>query len=138
MPPDLREAYDLALKLSVAFQVTSKVGEKVSQTLETTKTVLKGTKYEYDWRLSPIFQLTGLDASEGIFLPSNPDRWHAGWAVVWQARVGPAAIVDTFTLDESSWRVATKGFDWPLRRLVIQGKQYERPDVLLRPTKSSS
>ncbi len=136
MPLELREAYDLALKLSVGFIVTSKVGEKVSQALETAKTILKGTKYEYDWRLAPIFQLTGLEPSEGFMLPNNPDRWHAGWAAVWQARIGPAAIVDTFTLDDTSWNWVTKGFDWPIRRLIIQGKQHERPDMLLRPTKS--
>lgn len=133
MPQALREAYDLALKLSAAFLVVSKQGEKISHTLEVTKNILKGIPYEHDWRLAPIFQLTGLDASEGTFATVATDRWHAGWACVWQARVGPTAVIDTYALDDTGWNDLTKGFDWPLRRLIIQGKSYERPDVLIRP-----
>lgn len=127
-----RAEFEAALRTRVAHLAVAKVGERVSATLDAGKGVLRPTPFEHEWRLAPPVCLTGREPSEGVFLATAQDRWVPGWAVVWQERVGAAAVVDTYLVEESGWRAMTPPTDWPIRRALSQGRKFDLPDLLVR------
>ena len=56
----------------------------------------------------------------------------AGWAAVWQERVGAAALVDTYLMEGTGWRPLTAPTEWPIRRAVSQGRSFDLADLLVR------
>jgi len=130
--PAERDEFEMALRCRVAHLATSKVGDPVGVAFETGKAVLRPTAHEHEWRAAAPVCLTGREPSEGVFLPAAQDRWARGWAAVWQERVGAAAVVDTYVLNEDGWRAATPAGDWPVRRASSQGRAFELPDLLVR------
>jgi hypothetical protein len=133
-PPDEdeRDEFEVALRWRVAHLATAHVGERVATALEAGKAMLRPTPHEHEWRLSPPVCLTGREPSEGVFLPAAQDRWTPGWAAVWQERIGAAAVVDTYSLAEDGWHLATTPDDWPVRKAVSQGRAFKLADLLVR------
>ncbi|HJZ90504.1 MAG TPA: hypothetical protein VKE40_06495 [Gemmataceae bacterium] len=133
-PPDesWRPEFELALRQRVIHLAAPKPGDRVATTIEAGKTLLRPTAYEHDWRAAPPISLTGREPSEGMFLPAAQDRWTLNWAVVFQERVGAVAVVDSYLMAESGWRLLTPPTDWPIRRAVSLGHVFELPDVLAR------
>jgi len=127
-----RPEFELALRLRVIHLVAANPGDRVVAAIDAGKTLLRPTAYEHDWRAAPPVSLTGREPSEGVFLPAAQDRWTVNWAVIWQERVGAVAVVDTYLMADTNWRLITPATEWPIRRAVSQGHVYELPDVLAR------
>jgi Xaa-Pro dipeptidase len=127
-----RAEFEAALRARVAHLARAKVGDRVSVTLDAGKAVLRPTPFEHEWRLAPPVCLTSREPSEGVFLATAQDKWVAGWAVVWQERVGAAALVDTYLVEPNGWRAATPPLEWPIRRAVTQGRSFDLADLLVR------
>jgi Xaa-Pro dipeptidase len=132
--PEVRERneFDAALRLRVSHLAATRVGERVASTLEAGKTLLRNTVFEHEWWLTPPLLLTGREPSEGVFLAGAQDRWHTGWAAVWQERIGAAAVVDTYVLTSEEWLGITPPMEWPIRRAVVPGRSFDLPDLLVR------
>jgi hypothetical protein len=96
------------------------------------KSVLRPSPHEHEWRAASPVCLTGREPSEGIFLPTNQDRWVPGWVAVWQERIGATSAVDTYLLTEGGWKLLTTATEWPVRRAASNERVFELPDVLLR------
>jgi hypothetical protein len=127
-----RAEFEAALRARVAHLAVAKVGDRVTATLDAGKAILRPTPFEHEWRIAPPVCLTGREPSEGVFLASAQDRWTADWAVVWQERVGAAALVDTYLLQDGGWQSATPPGEWPIRRAVTQGRSFDVADLLVR------
>lgn len=134
-PPEatVRAEYDAALRVGAAHLAVSRAGERVLAAYDAGKAVLRATPFEHEWRTAPPFCITGREPAEGIIHPAAQDHWVVGLAVVWQERIGAAAIVDTFVLGANGWQTVTPAIDWPIRRAVVFGREFDRPDILVRP-----
>ena len=108
------------------------VGERVAVAIDAGKTLLRPSAFEHEWRVAPPLMLTAREPSEGVFLAAAQDRWVAGWAAVWQERIGAAAIVDTYLLEPDGWRLVTPCDEWPTRRAVFPDRSFDLADVLVR------
>ncbi len=128
-----RKAFDSAVRLSGVWLATAKVNDRPAVAMEAGKTLLYNGRFEHEWRLSAPGCWTGREPSEGLLTPTTPDRFLPGQAVVWQARIGGAAVCDTYLCQEDGWTPVTPVIEWPIRRIVIQGKTYDRPDLLVHP-----
>jgi Xaa-Pro aminopeptidase len=124
--------FDAALRVRVTHLAMTKPGERVSSTIDAGKRLLRSTAYEHEWWLSPPLMLTGREPSEGVFLAGAQDRWTTGWAAVWQERIGAAAVVDSYLLNDEGWRPMTPPLDWPIRRAVVPGRSFDLADLLVR------
>lgn len=128
-----RAEFEAALRMRVAHLAVTRVHGHVTSTLDAGRTVLRPTPFEHEWRLAPPVCLTGREPSEGVFLASAvEDRWAPQWAAVWQERVGAAAVVDTYLLEPSGWKLLTPPTDWPVRRAISQGRSFDLADLLVR------
>jgi Xaa-Pro dipeptidase len=127
-----RPEFEFVLRLRVVHLAASRPGELVSMSLDSGKSVLRPSPHEHEWRAASPVCLTGREPSEGIFLPTNQDRWVPGWVAVWQERIGATCAVDTYLLTEGGWKLATSPTEWPVRRAASNERVFELPDVLLR------
>jgi hypothetical protein len=127
-----RAEFEAALRLRVTHLALSKIGDRVYVALDAGAALLRPTPFEHEWRLAPAVCLTGREPSEGVFLAVAQDKWLPGWAAVWQERIGAAAVVDTYLMEEAGWRLVTRPSLWPVRRAVSRGRSFELADFLVR------
>ena len=128
-----RGDWDLAVRQNVLCLAVAKPAERIGDALVRGCAGLRGTGAEHAWRSNPVGWRTGHAAADGLLLPSAAERFLSGMPVVWQARVGPAALCDTFVLGENGWETITAPEEWPLRRAVVGEERFDRPDVLILP-----
>jgi Xaa-Pro aminopeptidase len=91
------------------------------------------TGYEHEWRMAPQGHVTGRAAVEKMLMPNTDELFQAGWAVTWSAGIGAARSCDTFLITDGGPRVVTPTEPWPLKRIRVQGADFVRPDILVRP-----
>jgi Xaa-Pro dipeptidase len=133
-PPDerLKQEYETASRLQAAWLASIKVGDRPAAMYETAQTLLQRTPFEHETRLSPPGWWTGRMPSEALFLPNVQERFADRQAVVWQSRIGGAAVCATCLVTENGIIPITAVEDWPFRRYVIQGARFDVPDLLTR------
>jgi Xaa-Pro aminopeptidase len=133
-PPsaEFRAEYDLAWRLAAVYRVFSRPDESVGTAGLAGRAVVVGTPYEFDWRLSQPGYGTGRFPAEELRRAGQDEPFAAGQAVVWQPRVGAAAVVDTVLVTADGPVLATSFEDWPSRRANIRGELFDIPDILVR------
>jgi len=134
----IKQELETASRLQAVWMATIRKGDKPAVIFDTAKSVLRGTPYEHELRLSGPGWWTGRMPSECLFTPGHPERFVDGNAVVFQSRIGGLAACDTFFVHESGINPIAPVEDWPFRRYVIQGSRYDLPDLLIRDLPSST
>ena len=130
---DRRAEFDAAGRAAGVYRATSRPGGTVVDAVEDARRVLAGGPFEHEWRQSQAGYGSGWFPAEELRRGGQDDPFAAGQAVVWQARVGAAAVVDTVIVgDDGPVPVTPTGGDWPYRRVKIDGRTFDVPDVLVR------
>jgi Xaa-Pro aminopeptidase len=133
-PPDagFRAAFDAAVKVAAAYRAMSVPGETVGTAGEAGRWLLANGPFEYDWRHATPGYGAGRFAAEELRRMGQDERFAPGWAVVWQARVGPAAAVDTLVVTAGAPLPLTPPDGWPYKRVTVKGRTHDIPDILVR------
>lgn len=133
-PPDdtFRAAFEAACKLSAVFRSTTKPTATVSTAIESGYQLLKITPFEHEWRLSTAGYGTGWVAADELRKAGHDEHFADHQPIVWQPRIGSAAVVDTVVVTPDGADAVTLPEGWPFKRFNIGGRGYEIPDVLVR------
>jgi len=131
-PAELREAIDAACRISAVFRANSKPGGNITAAIEAGYKLVKATPLEFDWRHSAPGYGSGWFPAEDLRRVGVDDPFVDGQTLVWQARLGAAAVVDTVVVHANGGLNVTRPGDWPQKRITIDGKTYAIPDVLVR------
>lgn len=132
-PTDFRLAHDLAARQAAVCRALTRPGAGIVDIATVARGVLGPGPYEFDWRLSPPGYATGRFPAEELRRGGVEDPLDAGYAVVWQARVGPSAVVDTLIVTADAPLTVTPPEDWPVKRITVRdGPSQDFPDVLVR------
>lgn len=132
-PPDaLREAHDWAIRIAAVYNSFSVPGARLAPLADVAASMLAGTPFEFDTRLSQPGYSTGRFPAEEMRRAGVDEPLAAGQAVVWQPRVGPAACADTVLVTESGPEVVTPLTEWPFKRVTARGFTTDVPDILVR------
>lgn len=130
--PEFRKEYDAACRSSGVYRAASIPGGTVADAAEDGRRVLSGGPYEYEWRQSQAGYGAGWFPAEELRRGGQDDPFAAGQVVVWQARVGAAAVVDTVLVNEGEPFQVTPVEHWPYKRVKIGERTYDVPDLLER------
>ena len=132
-PPDeFRGSFDAACKLSAVFRAAARPGETLTTAVETGYRLFKGTDLEHEWRLNMPVYGTGWFAADELRRAGHDDPFVADQPLVWQARLGTAAVVDTEIVGATGGEAVTPPDEWPHKRINVAGRVYAIPDVLVR------
>lgn len=131
-PEEFRKGYERALRLAALFRAASVPGGTMKSARAGAPLVLAGTSHEFDGRLAPPGFGTGRFPAEELRRAGQDEPFAAGQPLVWQPRVGPAAVVDTVVVTPDGPDCVTPPTDWPFKRVTIAGRSHDIPDVLVR------
>ena len=131
--PEFRMANDLAMRQAALFRSVTQPEAEVAAIGQIGRQLLANTPFEFDWRLAPPGYGAGRFPAEELRRAGAEEPLAAGQAVVWQPRVGPAAVVDTLIVTDGDPVVVTPTEEWPLRRFALRGgPEVDVPDVYVR------
>lgn len=132
-PDDFRAAHDLAARVAGVYRTVTSPGNTIGNAGQLGRTLLAGSPYEFDWRLSQPGYGTGRFAAEELRRAGQEEPLVPGQALVWQSRIGAAAVVDTLIVSSDDPVVVTPPEEWPVKRMAVRGRPYhDIPDVLVR------
>ena len=133
-PPDpkFRAAYDLAVKLAAVYRGTSVPDGTINGAGQAGAGLLANTDWEFDGRLSQPGYGTGRFSAEELRRAGQEEPFMPDQAVVWQPRVGPAAVTDTVLVGIDGADPITPPEDWPFKRVMLRGRAHDIPDLLTR------
>jgi hypothetical protein len=130
-PAEFRVAHDLAVRLAAVYRSFTVPGATVAPAATAAGPLLTGTPYEFDGRLSQPGYGAGRFPAEELRRAGIDDPLVEGQAVVWQARLGPTACVDTVLVTETGVEPITPPTDWPFKRISVRGVSSDVADVLV-------
>ncbi|MBX3400072.1 MAG: M24 family metallopeptidase [Gemmataceae bacterium] len=133
-PPNdkLRQEFDLAAKMAAIFRAMSVPGETVGSATEAARKLVIDTPHEYEWRFSQPGYGAGRFPVEELRKAGQDEKFALGWPLVWQTKIGQAAIVDTVIVDQYSSMPATPPEVWPFKRVKLREQYIDVPDILMR------
>jgi Xaa-Pro aminopeptidase len=131
-PDDFRTCYDLSLRLAALYRSVSRVDESMASARKVGQTVLAKTDYEHEGRMAAPGYGAGRFPAEELRRAGQDEHFAAGQALVWQPRVGPAAVVDTVVVGIDGPECVTLPEEWPFKRVLIHGKTHDIPDIWVR------
>jgi Xaa-Pro dipeptidase len=130
-PPELRAAHDFAVRqMAVSFSL-SVPGKGTSDAGTAAQMMLAATPHEFDWRLSQPGYGSGRFPAEELRRGGQDEPFVEDQAVVWQARVGPAAVVETVLVSGGGGVPVTPPEDWPFKRVKVGQLSCDVPDILV-------
>lgn len=125
-----RAEFDHAARVAAVFRALSRPGETVTAAAVVAAKVLTGTDYEFEGRLSIPGHACGRYPAEELRRGGRDEPFVEGLPIVWQARVGAAAVVDTVFVSAGEIVVATPPVEWPFKRIRVGEKTFDVPDLL--------
>ncbi len=133
LPTEFGIAHDLAMKQAGSFRSWTKSNKTIGAIGVAGRAILVHSPFEFDYWLSPPGYGTGRFPAEFLGRPGHEEPLAAGNAVVWQPRVGPAAVVDTLLVTDHEPVAITPPDGWPVKRLVVRGgPPQDIADILVR------
>jgi Xaa-Pro dipeptidase len=132
LDPQFKAEHSAACKVCATYLASTWPDALPREILAAGRRVYSLTGHEHEWRLCPQGHVTARLPVELALTPTTEDLFQPGWGVTWNASVGAACSCDTLLVTESGPRIVTPTETWPLKRIRIQGAEFDRPDVLPR------
>ncbi len=129
---ELRREHDLATKLAAVYQSRSRPGDTIGAAGEMGRFLTADGSHEYEWRHSQPGYGTGWLPAEELRRMGQDEPFVEHQAVVWQAKVGATAVVDTVLITEGGSAVVTPLDLWPFKRIKYRDHSYDVADLLVR------
>lgn len=130
-PAEFRAEFDTACKVAAIGRLNSHPGGTIAVAVDTASSLLKNTPYEHEWRLSPAGYGTGWFAADELRKAGHDEKFEANQALVWQPRIGAAAVVDTVLVHDDGCEPLTPTEQWPFKRITIADEVFDIPDLLV-------
>lgn len=121
-----------ACKVSAAYAATSVPRALSRDVLAAGRRVYQITGFEHEWRGAPQGHVTGRMPVELTLTAATLEMLQPDWALTWTAAAGPADSWDTFLVTEQGGELVTTSEFWPAKSIRVQGKDVERPFLLVR------
>jgi len=125
-------ATDAACKLAGAYFALSKPGRTFGEAVDTGFRLLEGTAFEHEHRLNSPGYGTGWFPADELRKMNHDEPFVLHQPLVWQARLGSAAVVETVIVGPDGAEQIAEPADWPFKRIVVGGRAYDIPDRLVR------
>lgn len=132
LPAEWRQDHNTVCRVSAGYLASTWPDAVPREILLTGRRIYLISGYEHEWHLAPQGYLTGRCPIELLLTPQTQELFQAGWSVTWNATAGAANSCDTFLITDEGPRLVTPTEYWPLKRILIQGAEFYRPDVLQR------
>ncbi|QEL13687.1 M24 family metallopeptidase [Limnoglobus roseus] len=127
-----RTEYELAAKMAAVYRAMSVPDGSVGVAAEMARKLVANSPHEYEWRHSQPGYGAGRFVVEELRKAGQDEKFGLGWPLVWQAKIGSAAVVDTVIVDQYAALPVTPPEGWPFKRIKLRERVFDVPDLLVR------
>ena len=132
VPAELLAESDAACRLAAALRSRSQIGETIGAAGIAARKMFVNTPFEFAWRESAPGLGTGWLAAEELRRMGQDEPLLENQAIVWQAKIGRAAAIDTDLVTANGPEAMTPCEGWPLKRITVRNRKIDVPDILVR------
>jgi Xaa-Pro dipeptidase len=132
MNPDFKRKLQAAMKISAEYQANSKPGVRGSEMIDLAKKWYADEGFEGDWQAHHQGGAIGYAEREWIAVPESKERILDHQAFAWNPIIHGTLSFDTILVYKDHVENLTHTSDWPSVPIVIDGKIYQMPDILIR------
>jgi Xaa-Pro dipeptidase len=132
LKPDLKHKLQVAMKLSANYQANSKPGVTAGQMIEMAKQWYSDEGFAGDWQAHHQGGAIGYAEREWIAVPGSKESILDHEAFAWNPIIRGTLSFDTILVYRDHIENLTHTSDWPSVPIVIGGRTYQMPDILIR------
>jgi Xaa-Pro dipeptidase len=130
--PDLKRKLQAAMKISAEYQAHSKPGVSAGEMIDLAKKWYAEEGFEGDWQAHHQGGAIGYAEREWIAVPGSKEPILNHQAFAWNPIIHGTLSFDTILVYKDHVENLTHASDWPSVPIVIDGKTYQMPDILIR------
>ena len=130
--PDLKRKLQAAMKISAEYQANSKPGVSAGEMIDLAKKWYADEGFEGDWQAHHQGGAIGYAEREWIAAPGSKESILDHQAFAWNPIIRGTLSFDTILVYKEHVENLTHTSDWPSVPIVIDGKTYQMPDILIR------
>ncbi len=130
--PDLKRKLRAAMKISAEYQANSKPGVSAGEMIDMAKKWYADEGFEGDWQAHHQGGAIGYAEREWIAVPGSKEPILDHQAFAWNPIIRGTLSFDTILVYKDQVENLTHTSDWPSVPIVIDGKTYQMPDILIR------
>lgn len=132
LPADLKEKFEKTAMVNARYQRATRPGVVMADIFEKCKQWYADTGYEGEWQKHHQGGAIGYDDREYVNWPGNPNMVQVNQPFAWNPTITGSKVEDTILVLEEGFEVLTHSNTWPQIDVVIDGKNYPQPGVLIR------
>jgi len=132
LPEELRKYQDVTAKVYAAALHATRPGAALGGVFSEIQEAYAAEGFPDEWKNHHQGGTIGYKERETVATPGDPTVILPGQAVAWNPTLPGAKCEDTVLVLESGNVTLTKTRAWPTKKIVIDGKAYEAPEILIR------
>lgn len=132
LDPDLKHKLEVAMKLSAKYQANSRPGITAGQMIEMAKQWYSEEGFAGDWQAHHQGGAIGYAEREWIAVPGSKEQILDHEAFAWNPIIRGTLSFDTILVYRDHIENLTHTSDWPSVPIVVDGRTYQMPDILIR------
>jgi Xaa-Pro dipeptidase len=132
LPQQLKENKERVARIDSVMNNQTKAGVKISEVVSAGIKQYKGEGFPDDWKLLHQGGLTGFAPREYLATLESEETIRAGQAFAWNPALPGVKSEDTVLVHEDGIEFLTHTGEWVYQSIEINGKQFFRPDILVR------
>jgi Xaa-Pro dipeptidase len=129
---DLKHKLEVAMKLSAKYQANSRPGITAGQMIEMAKQWYADEGFAEDWQAHHQGGAIGYAEREWIAVPGSKEQILDHEAFAWNPIIRGTLSFDTIVVYRDHIENLTHTSDWPSVPIVVDGRTYQMPDILIR------
>ena len=132
LPVELASKLQATARINALYEISTVPGKALAEIFEECKIWYADAGYEGEWRIHHQGGATGYQSREVAIYPGIEGTVQENQAFAWNPTITGAKIEDTIIVDANGFEVLTKSADWPMISVMIDGRTYLQPDILVR------
>jgi Xaa-Pro dipeptidase len=132
LEPDLKRKLQVAMKLTANYQANSKPGVTAGEMIEMAKRWYAEEGFADDWQAHHQGGAIGYAEREWIAVPGSKEPILDHEAFAWNPIIRGTLSFDTIVVYRDHIENLTHTSDWPSVPIVVDGRTYDMPDILIR------
>ncbi|NWF50830.1 MAG: M24 family metallopeptidase [Ignavibacteriaceae bacterium] len=132
LSPELKNKIEKTAFINAKYQEATVPGKKLRDIWDECKSWYSEAGFTDEWMKHHQGGAIGYDDREYVNYPENENVIQEFQGFAWNPTITGAKVEETMIVSKDGFEVITKSEDWPMINVVLKGKSYPQPDILIR------
>lgn len=131
LPDELRRKAEAVARIDAAFIASTRPDRTLSAVFERGRTAYAAAGFADEWQRHHQGGPAGYEPREYTATPASTERVAAGQVYAWNPSITGCKSEDSVLITAESFEVLTAIPGWPVVKVEVDGREIERPDILV-------